>query len=80
MIPVVTVIGIQVGYLLGGAVITETVFSWPGMGRLVVQAVITRDIPLVQASVIVLATIFVLVNLIVDLTYAFLDPRIRVTK
>ena len=77
MIPVITLIGIEVGYLLGGAVITETIFSWPGLGRLVVQAVFARDIPLVQASVIVLAMIFVVVNLIVDLTYAYLDPRIR---
>jgi peptide/nickel transport system permease protein len=77
MIPVITLIGIEVGYLLGGAVITETIFAWPGMGRLVVQAVVTRDIPLVQSSVIVLATIFVVVNLIVDLSYAYLDPRIR---
>jgi ABC-type dipeptide/oligopeptide/nickel transport system permease component len=77
MIPVITLIGIQVGYLLGGAVITETIFAWPGMGRLVVQAIVTKDIPLVQASVIVLALIFVLVNLVVDLTYAYFDPRIR---
>lgn len=77
MIPVTTLIGIEVGYLLGGAVITETIFSWPGMGRMVVQAVLSKDIPLVQASVIVLALIFVMVNLAVDLTYAYLDPRIR---
>jgi ABC-type dipeptide/oligopeptide/nickel transport system permease component len=77
MIPAVTLIGIQTGFLLGGAVITETIFSWPGMGRMVVQAVETRDIPLVQASVIVLALTFVLVNLGVDLIYAYLDPRVR---
>jgi peptide/nickel transport system permease protein len=79
LIPVVTLIGIQVGFLLGGAVITETIFSWPGMGRMIVQAVETRDIPLVQASVIVLALTFVLVNLGVDLFYAYLDPRVRLT-
>lgn len=77
MIPVITLIGIQIGFLLGGSVITETIFAWPGIGRLVVQAISTKDIPLVQASVIVLALIFVGVNLLVDLSYAYLDPRIR---
>jgi peptide/nickel transport system permease protein len=75
--PVVTLIGLQIGALLGGAVITETIFAWPGVGRMTVQAIQGRDIPLVQASVIVLATIFVLTNLAVDLVYTVLDPRIR---
>lgn len=77
LIPVVTLIGLEFGALLGGAVITESIFAWPGVGRLTVQAIYGRDIPLVQAAVIVLASIFVLVNLLVDLCYVALDPRIR---
>lgn len=76
-IPIVTVIGLQFGLLLGGAVLTETVFSWPGIGRLMVDAIMTRDLLVVQGAVLVLAIIFVAVNLAVDLIYAFLDPRIR---
>ena len=77
MVPIVTVIGVQAGYLLGGAVLTETVFAWPGVGTLMVQGILARDIPLVQGCVLVVALTFVLVNLTVDLLYAFLDPRIR---
>jgi peptide/nickel transport system permease protein len=77
LLPVVTVIGLQIGLLLSGAVITETIFAWPGVGRLVVQAVTAKDIPLVQASVMVIASFFVLINLVVDISYSFLDPRIR---
>jgi ABC-type dipeptide/oligopeptide/nickel transport system permease component len=76
-IPVITIVGLELGTLLGGAVITETIFAWPGVGRLSVQAIYNRDYPLVQASVFVLASIFVLVNLAVDLVYTYLDPRIR---
>jgi len=79
MIPVITLVGIQIGFMLGGSVITETIFAWPGMGRLIVQAINTKDVPLIQASVIVLALIFVGVNLLVDLSYAYLDPRIRLS-
>jgi peptide/nickel transport system permease protein len=75
-IPVLTVIGLQVGLLMGGVVVTETVFSWPGVGRLAVQAIYARDFPVVQAVVLFFALIFVLVNLVVDLLYAVLDPRI----
>jgi peptide/nickel transport system permease protein len=75
-IPVLTVIGLQVGLLMGGVVVTETVFSWPGVGRLAVQAIYARDFPVVQAVVLFFALIFVIVNLIVDLLYAALDPRI----
>jgi peptide/nickel transport system permease protein len=75
-IPVLTVIGLQVGLLLGGVVVTETIFSWPGVGRLAIQAIYARDFPVVQAVVFVFAMIFVLVNLVVDLLYAALDPRI----
>jgi peptide/nickel transport system permease protein len=77
LIPLVTVIGLQVGSAFGGAVVTETVFSWPGIGRLMVQAISTRDFPIVQATVMIVAAIFVTVNLLVDLTYAWLDPRIK---
>jgi ABC-type dipeptide/oligopeptide/nickel transport system permease component len=77
LIPVVTLIGLQIGFLLGGAVVTETVFSWPGVGRLAVGAILSSDIPMAQGTIIVLSLGFLLVNLIVDLLYAALDPRIR---
>jgi peptide/nickel transport system permease protein len=75
--PIVTVLGIQVGTLLGGAILTETVFSWPGLGSMMVRAIQARDYPLVQGGVLLIATTFVLVNLLVDLLYAWFDPRIR---
>ncbi len=77
MLPVVTVVGLRFGYMLGGAVVTEEVFAWPGMGRLLVTAVGQRDIPVVQGALLLFGTCFVLVNLLVDLLYGFLDPRIR---
>jgi peptide/nickel transport system permease protein len=77
LIPVVTVIGIEFGYLLGGTVVTETVFARPGLGRLLVDGIQTRDFPVVQGTLMFLATVFVLVNLTVDIFYSFLDPRIR---
>jgi len=76
-IPVVTIVGMELGTLLGGAVITETIFAWPGVGRLAVQAIYNRDYPVVQAAVFLLASIFVLVNLVVDLLYTYLDPRVK---
>ncbi len=76
-LPIVTVVAVEFGVLLGGAVVTETVFAWPGVGRLAVQAILTRDFPLVQAIVFVVATTLVLLNLVVDLLYGVLDPRIR---
>jgi peptide/nickel transport system permease protein len=76
-LPILTVVAVEFGVLLGGAVVTETVFAWPGVGRLAVQAILTRDYPLVQAIVFVVATALVLVNLTVDLLYGLLDPRIR---
>jgi peptide/nickel transport system permease protein len=75
-IPIVTTIGTQLGYLLGGAVLTETIFQWPGMGRYVVDAILASDIKPLQASVLVVAVSFVLINLAVDLSYAWLDPRV----
>jgi len=77
LIPTITVIGLQFGYLLGGAIITETIFAWPGVGRWLVLAVAARDFRAVQGGVLLLATVFVLVNLAVDLLYAVADPRIR---
>ena len=77
LIPVATVVGIEFGYLLGGAVITETVFSRPGLGRLLVTSINSRDFPVVQGTLMLLAGSFVLVNLLVDILYGFLDPRIR---
>ena len=76
-IPVVTIMGLQFGTLLGGAVVTETVFSWPGIGRLAIQGIYNRDYPIVQAAVFVAAAFFVGINFLVDLLYTFLDPRIR---
>jgi ABC-type dipeptide/oligopeptide/nickel transport system permease component len=76
-VPVVTLIGLQFGTLLGGAVVTETIFAWPGVGRLAVQSIFVRDYPVVQAGVLVLALTFVALNLLVDLLYGWLDPRIR---
>ncbi|MBL1118556.1 ABC transporter permease [Streptomyces sp. 110] len=76
-LPTVTVIGLEFGGLLGGAILTEQVFSWPGIGRLTVEAISHRDFPLVQAAVLFFAAAFVLVNLLVDLSYSLLDPRVR---
>lgn len=76
VIPVVTVSGLQLGYLLGAAVVIETVFAWPGVGRLLVQSILARDFPVVQAAVLIVACTFILVNLITDLLYGILDPRI----
>lgn len=77
LIPVVTVVGTQFGYLLGGVIIVETIFAYPGVGRLLYTSIYQRDYPLVQGSVLTLAFTFCLVNLIVDILYLFLDPRIR---
>jgi peptide/nickel transport system permease protein len=77
-IPVVTIVGLQFGALLTGAIITETIFSWPGLGRLVIQAIRLRDYPLVQGSILAIALTYILINLLTDVVYALLDPRIRV--
>lgn len=77
LIPVLTVIGLQTGLLLGGAVLTETIFGWPGVGRYIYTAIGTRDYPVIQSGILVIATIFVLINLLVDLLYAYIDPRIK---
>jgi len=77
-IPIVTLAGLEIGQLLGGAVITETIFAWPGLGRLTVQALLNRDFPVVLAAVFVVSATYTLINLFVDLTYGWLDPRVRV--
>jgi peptide/nickel transport system permease protein len=76
-IPIITVIGLQFGSLLGGAVLTETVFAWPGIGRLIVDSILARDYPVVQGVVLIFALLYILVNLIVDILYAYIDPRIH---
>lgn len=76
MIPIVTVVGMQVGHLMGGAILTETVFAWPGLGRLMVGAIMDRDYPLLQGTILVFAAAYILINLIVDLSYGFIDPRV----
>jgi dipeptide transport system permease protein len=80
LIPVITVIGLQVGSLLAGAVLTETIFSWPGIGKWLIDSIARRDYPVVQTGILVSATIFVLVNLLVDLLYGLVNPRIRSEK
>jgi len=79
LIPVVTLIGLQIGFLLGGAVVTETIFSWPGVGRLAVGAITSSDFPMAQGTIILLSAGFILINLTVDLLYAVLDPRVRLS-
>jgi len=77
LLPVVTIIGLQFGTLLGGAILTETIFSWPGIGSWIYEGILARDYPVVQGGVVFVAVAFVLINLLVDLSYVFLDPRIR---
>ena len=77
LIPVVTLVGLQAGYLLGGAVVTETIFSYPGIGRLAVGAILSSDFPLAQGTILVLALAFIFINMIVDVLYALLDPRVQ---
>ena len=80
IIPVLTVIGLQTGLLLGGAILTETIFSWPGIGRYLYDAIGYRDYPVIQSGILIIAAIFVFINLIVDLLYVIVDPRIKFTK
>jgi len=80
LIPLITILGIQFGALLSGAIVTETIFSWPGIGRLLVQAIEARDYPLVQGCVLVIAISYIIVNLAVDILYAVVDPRVRYEK
>ena len=80
MLPISTIIGLQVGLLLSGAVLTETVFQYPGVGYWIAQAIFNRDYPVIQGGILFLAIVFVLVNLVVDISYAFLNPRIRLSR
>ncbi|MCM3764854.1 ABC transporter permease [Neobacillus niacini] len=80
IIPVLTVIGLQTGLLLGGAILTETIFGWPGIGRYLYEAIAYRDYPVIQSGILIIAAIFVLINLVVDLLYVFVDPRIKYNK
>jgi peptide/nickel transport system permease protein len=77
LIPIVTILGLQFGTLLAGAIVTETIFAWPGVGRLTVQAIQSRDYPLLQGCILLIAFSYILVNLLTDLIYALADPRIR---
>jgi peptide/nickel transport system permease protein len=77
LIPIITVVGLQFGLLLGGAVLTETVFAWPGVGRLIVDSILARDYPVIQGTILIFGLLYILVNLVVDIIYAFIDPRIR---
>jgi peptide/nickel transport system permease protein len=77
LIPIITVVGLQFGLLLGGAVLTETVFAWPGIGRLIVDSILARDYPMIQGVILIFGLLYILVNLLVDLIYAYVDPRIR---
>ena len=77
LIPVITIIGLQFGSLLAGTIITESIFSWPGIGRLAVQAISARDYPLLQGCILVIALSYVVVNLLTDFVYAIVDPRVR---
>jgi peptide/nickel transport system permease protein len=75
--PILTVVGLQVGYLLGGSVLVETIFSWPGLGQLLVQSIAARDMPVIQASVLTIAVVFLLANLVIDLIHPLVNPRLR---
>ena len=77
LIPIITVVGLQFGMLLGGAVLTETVFAWPGLGRLIVDSILARDYPVIQGAILIFGLLYILVNLVVDVLYAYVDPRIR---
>ncbi|MFN8634320.1 MAG: ABC transporter permease [Chloroflexota bacterium] len=80
MIPVITIVGIQFGRLLGGAVVTESVFAYPGIGRLVINSILNRDYPVVQATLMLVVVIFLITNIIIDASYAFLDPRVKLER
>jgi len=79
LIPIITILGLQFGTLLAGTIVTETIFSWPGIGRLTVQAISSRDYPLLQGCILVIALSYVLVNLLTDVLYSFIDPRVRLS-
>jgi peptide/nickel transport system permease protein len=80
LIPIVTIVGLQVGTFLGGAIVTEQIFSWPGIGRLIVSSIFRRDFPLVQSAMLVVSSMFVFINLLVDILYTFIDPRMNIVR
>ncbi|MPN33763.1 Glutathione transport system permease protein GsiC [bioreactor metagenome] len=80
LVPIITLLGLSFGVLLGGAVIIETIFSWPGVGKLAIEAIFTRDYPLIQGYVVWMTVIYMLINMLVDISYYILDPRIRLEK
>jgi peptide/nickel transport system permease protein len=80
LIPLLTIVGLQVGAILGGAFVIETIFLWPGIGKLAVDSIFAKDYPVVQGVVLVAAFAYMLINLLVDISYVFLDPRIRLNK
>jgi len=80
LIPIVTIVGLQVGTFLGGAIVTEQIFSWPGVGRLIVSSIFRRDFPLVQTAMLVVSSMFVCINLVVDIIYVFVDPRMNIVR
>ena len=77
LIPLTTIIGLQIAGLFSGSIVTETIFAWPGVGRFTVQAIYSRDFPTVQAIILIMASVIIFINLIVDILYSYLDPRIR---
>jgi peptide/nickel transport system permease protein len=77
MLPAITVLGLSLGHMLGGAVVIESIFAWPGVGSLLVNSILARDIPVVQGCVLIIVGLFMTINLLVDLLYTYLDPRIR---
>ena len=77
LLPIITMVGIQFGAMLGGAIVTETVFAWPGLGRLIINAISQRDFPIIQGGVLMMAVIFTVINLLVDISYAVVNPKIR---
>jgi len=80
VVPIITLLGLSFGVLLGGAVIIETIFSWPGVGKLAIEAIFTRDYPLIQGYVVWMTVIYMLINMLVDISYYILDPRMRLEK
>ena len=77
LLPIITVVGMQFGYLLGGAVLTESVFAWPGLGRFIVESILARDYPFIQGALLFFGTVFLLVNLLTDILYSYINPRVR---
>jgi dipeptide transport system permease protein len=80
LLPVITIVGLQLGTLLSGAVLTETIYAWPGIGKWLFDSIVARDYPIVQSVTLIIALIYIVINFVVDILYALVDPRIRVTR